>query len=256
MESLLVADFAEPFDLVAAWDDELSLGGLLVRGSQVAGATAGAACTVEIRVGGRTLAQLEGAIAAVARIGVAATFDLIPEAFEAAVERARNGEPVFDPDPATEAAIAPGPAEPAPEPVPATGAPLPIGDRLAAMSVGQKISFAMSGDREGRLALLKDHNKVLHAYVLRNPRIGLDEVLFAAKLTTISPDALKAISENKEWMGNPQVLTALVRNVKTPMPIAQKFLPRLAQNELRAIAKGGARDQLVQAARKLFADGK
>ena len=36
-------------------------------------------------------------------------------------------------------------------------------------------------------------------------------------------------------------------------PSALKLLPRLPQNELRAIAKGGARDQLVHAARKMVA---
>lgn len=126
-------------------------------------------------------------------------------------------------------------------------------DRLAAMTPGQKMSAALSGDREVRIALLRDVNKTVHPYVLRNPRIGLDEVQWAAKMTTVSPDALKFICEHKEWGVNPTVVAALIRNARTPVSIAMRLLPKVSTSELRAIAKGGARDQVVQAARKMLA---
>jgi hypothetical protein len=127
-----------------------------------------------------------------------------------------------------------------------------VAERIAALTVPQKMQLALSGDRESRIALLRDRNKVLHSYVLRNPRVGLDEVLFAAKLSTIATDALKLISEHAEWGQNIQICTAVVRNPRSPMPIALRLLPRLAPGELRAIAKGGARDQLMFAARKII----
>jgi hypothetical protein len=118
------------------------------------------------------------------------------------------------------------------------------------MNVTQKMQLALSGSREERMALFRDINKTLHVYVLRNPRIGLDEVQHAAKQSTLGPDALKLISEHREWGGNPAVVVALVRNPKTPLAIALKLLDKVPVADLRAIAKGGARDQLVQAARK------
>ena len=39
----------------------------------------------------------------------------------------------------------------------------------------------------------------------------------------------------------------------TPVAVALKLLPRLPQNEIRAIAKGAGRDQVVAAARKIVA---
>lgn len=128
-----------------------------------------------------------------------------------------------------------------------------VQERMAALTPGQKMSAALSGDREIRIALLRDLNKTIHAYVLRNPRIGLDEVQWAAKMTTISAEALKVIFEHKEWGANPTVVAALVRNPVMPTSIAIRLLPKLSNGELRAIAKGGARDQVVQAARKMLA---
>ena len=114
------------------------------------------------------------------------------------------------------------------------------------------MQLALSGGREERHHLLRDNNKVLHAYVLRNPRIGIDEVQAAAKLNSLSPEALKAISEHSEWGQNPVICAALVRNPKTPMAIALRLLPRVPLNDLRAIAKGAGRQQVVLAARKLL----
>jgi hypothetical protein len=85
---------------------------------------------------------------------------------------------------------------------------------------------------------------------MKNPRIGLEEVLWAAKLTTLNPEALKVIAEHPEWGQNPGVAAALVRNPKTPVPVALKLMPRLPVSELRALARSQGRPQIVQAAKK------
>ena len=67
----------------------------------------------------------------------------------------------------------------------------------------------------------------------------------------LSPDALKPIAEHKE--ANATVCTALVRTPRTPMPRALRLLDRVPIAGVRAIARGGARDALVHAARKRVA---
>jgi hypothetical protein len=89
--------------------------------------------------------------------------------------------------------------------------------------------------------------------VLRNPRIGLDEVQYAAKLASLSPEAVKFIAEHVDWGQNPTVCAALVRNPKTAPATAIKLLDRIPMTDLRLIAKGGARQQVVQAARRKLA---
>jgi hypothetical protein len=61
------------------------------------------------------------------------------------------------------------------------------------------------------------------------------------------------IAEHREWSGNPTVCTGLVRNPRTPLPLALKLMDKVPLSDLRMIAKGGARDQIVNAARKKIA---
>jgi hypothetical protein len=133
------------------------------------------------------------------------------------------------------------------------GPPGPLSERLKKMTVNEKMQMALTGTRDERAGILRDTNKSLHLFVLKNPRIGLDEVQSAAKAPNTSPDALKFIAEHREWGGNAQVSASLVRNPKTPMPLAMRALDRVTMSDLKAIAKGGARDQLVHAARKKLA---
>jgi len=228
-------------EYLAAHDAEIAKGGLLVRGATLDRAAALEPCSLVVEISGEAVARVPGRIAAaVPGVGVAVVFEGMPTDLASLAARLRA--------PAAEAA---GEVGVKGEAEAARGGPRgSVADRLDELTVAQKIAQAMSGDREVRMALLRDVNKSLHACVLRNPRIGLDEVQWAAKLTTLSPDALKLIAEHKEWGANATVCTALVRNPKTPLPLALRLLDRVPLAEVRAIAKGGARDALVHAARK------
>jgi hypothetical protein len=235
MAQRLVSEYADSTAFFEAVDNELAHGGLLVRGAQP---TTDRECVVELRIAGELIAEVSGHIGSVARFGATVVFDEVPADIVALAESMKVlPEPLPDEEPAA----------------PEAPAFRNAAERLATLTVAQKIAQATSGDRETRQALFRDNNKVLHAYVFRNPRLQLDEVLVAVKMSTLSPDALKAAAEHKEFGQNQQVIIAVVRNPKTPAMIALKLLPRLPQNEIRAIAKGGARDQLVAAARKMLA---
>jgi hypothetical protein len=201
-------------------------------------------------VPGEPALEVEAQLAAsIPGVGVAVVFPTRPLPLVQLAERLAQRSAAA-PAPAHEAPQAEGEEEEQAAEAPARN-PL-MSARLAAMSVAEKMQLALSGDREARAYLLRDTNKVLHAYVLRNPRIGLDEVLYAAKLPTLSPEALKLIAEHRDWGASLPVLAALARNPKTPLPLALKLLPRLPLQDLRVIAKGNARQALVQAARKLL----
>src|SRR5213082_1673916 len=218
----LVAEFGTPEEFLAAYEEEISVGGLLLKGATLAEGTALSDCTVAVLIGGEEVAEESARLASVTPgLGVAVTFPAPPAALDALAARLRE-----------------------PEPEPEEG---------AGEGPQQKMLVAMQGGREERHHLLRDNNKVLHVYVLRNPRIGIEEVQAAAKLNSLSPEALKAISEHPEWGQSAVICTALVRNPRTPMAIALRLLPRLPLNDLRAIAKGAGRQQIVLAARKLVA---
>jgi hypothetical protein len=242
-----VAEFASAEDFLGCHQREISKGGLLVRGASLpAGASLGA-CVLGVSVAGQAPVEVPAQIAAaVPGVGVAVMFPggaPAPLAALAARLRApaeQAPETPVDEEPEVEEAEPPAPPH----------NPL-MSARLAAMTVTEKMQLALAGDREARAYLLRDTNKVLHVYVLRNPRLGLDEVIYAAKMPSLSPDALKFIAEHREWGVNTTVCTALARNPRTPVPLVLKLLPRVPVSELKVIAKGQGRAPIVQAARKL-----
>lgn len=118
-------------------------------------------------------------------------------------------------------------------------------------TTAQKIQRALHGDRSDRLAMLRDTNKSLHPYVLRNPGIQADEIAWIARQPTVAPDALAYIAGKREWVQKPEIAAALVRNPKTPPPLAIKLLDLVAPSELRLLAKQtNVRDAIQRAARK------
>jgi hypothetical protein len=226
MSLILTAQYDSPSDFLKAFDSEVSQRGLLVRGADALGIPAMSECTLLVRVAGTDGVEVRARVAAVVPgVGVAVMLDGVPP-----LRAARLPTP--------------------PEEEPKEGAPKLLSERLKAMNVTQKMQLALSGGREERMALFRDVNKTLHVYVLRNPRIALDEIQYAAKQPSLSPEALKMIAEHREWGSNATVCAALVRNPKTPLPVALRLLERIPASDLRAIAKGGARDQIVHAARK------
>jgi hypothetical protein len=238
-ETRLVAEFATPLEFLAAYDEEIAVGGLLVRGASIENAAAMSDCSLVVRIGGAERAEEKAKLAGAMAGGVAVIFISPPAALDALAAELRN-----PPEPDAEA-----------EPEPGAGDGLQqysTRQRLAELSPAQKMALALSCGREERFHLLRDNNKVLHAYVLRNPRIGIEEVQAAAKLNSLSPEALKAIADHAEWGQNAAICAALVRNPKTPMPIALRLLPRLQPSEVRALAKGTARQPIVLAARKML----
>ncbi len=124
------------------------------------------------------------------------------------------------------------------------------------MTKKDKIQLALRGTKDQRLKIIRDTDRTLHIYLLKNPRLGLDEVTTLAKTPTISVEVLKAVAERREWYQRSEVATALVRNPKTPVPIAIRMLDHISQQELRRLAKSdGARMPILQAARRKVVGG-
>jgi hypothetical protein len=237
----LVAAFESVESFLQVFEAEIASGGLLVRGASLAPGAALGDCTVEVQLPGQppitALAQLA---AVVPGVGVAVMFPGgRPSALVELAERLRGGQ-------ADSEAEGGAPEEEQARP---TGS-LPA--RLKAMSVTEKMQLALTAERDLRNLLLRDTNKALHLYVLRNPRIGLDEVTAAAKMATLSGEAIKFIAEHRDWSMNPSVCASLARNPQVPVPMVLKLLPRIPPQDLRAIAKGVGRAPIVQAARKLL----
>lgn len=115
----------------------------------------------------------------------------------------------------------------------------------------EKIQQALRGNRDERAAIMRDGNPALQVHVLRNPGLQLDEVAAIAKMRTVTPELLKQIADKREWTQRPEIAIALVRNPKTPLPLAVRMLDFVSQQDLRQLAKDtNTRTPIQHAARK------
>ena len=122
--------------------------------------------------------------------------------------------------------------------------------RLKTASVAEKMQIALHGSKDERTILMRDTNRTLHKYVIRNPHIQLDEVATIAKTPTVAAEVLLFIAARREWFQRPEVAGALVRNPKTPVPLAVKMVPFISLTEARMLAKAqGVRAPVLRAIR-------
>lgn len=105
------------------------------------------------------------------------------------------------------------------------------------MGVSEKIKMALTGDKEWRMLLVKDKNKLVSGSVIKNPRITEGEVLVITKCQLNNDDILREICNNKDWTKNYQIRKSLVENSKTPIQHTLRFLSGLTVKDLGLLAK-------------------
>jgi hypothetical protein len=108
--------------------------------------------------------------------------------------------------------------------------------RLAGMSVPQKMARATKGTREERAILIRDPNKLIAVTVLSSPRLTDSEVESIAKMSSVSDEILRLISNNRNWMKGYAVVSALARNPKTPLAVSMNLLSRLNERDLKTLS--------------------
>jgi hypothetical protein len=107
--------------------------------------------------------------------------------------------------------------------------------RLSKMRVVERVQLALKGNREERLALIRDPCKVVQRAVLQSPRLSDREVEGFAAMANLSEDVLRLIARNRIYAGNPTVVRNLMNNPKTPLDISLHFLPNTPPQDLKAL---------------------
>lgn len=156
-----------------------------------------------------------------------------------------------------EPALGPPPdAEPGPEAPAVTGFETDhsgVFARIRDLPLHEKHRLGRHGRRTVRQLLIKDPNKGVHASVVSNPEVSLDEILEYSLLPGLARDAIELIARNRTWMQSRQLGFNLVRNPSTPVELAVRLVPLLGPSEWRILARPGAvRMPISAAARKLL----
>jgi hypothetical protein len=163
-----------------------------------------------------------------------------PSAGPARHERvAPHAAPAADPPRAPAASASPSASPPSAPP------------RTEGPSRSEKIQKALHGTRDERSAILRDRDRTLHPFVLKNPQLDADDVVTIAKNAQVTPELLGQLGERKDWVQRPAIALALARNPRTPPALAVRALAHVSVEALRQLAKGtGVLPHVAQAARK------
>ncbi|MGZ3421156.1 MAG: hypothetical protein ACXWUG_22240 [Polyangiales bacterium] len=229
----LRVSFHRAADVGNDFDSQLARGGFLVRVEPPETLAQFTPIPLElIAPDGEELTLDAQVIQAFPGVGVAVTFAASPELAEwAALARAASGE-----DRDTTHAWATAERE---------------REERAPIGTASRIPVALRGNRDERMAIMRENVPALHGHVLRNPGLQLDEVAAIAKMRTVSSELLKQIADKREWAQRPEIALALVRNPKTPVGIAIKLLDHVPAAELRQLAKDtNTRTPIQHAARR------
>jgi hypothetical protein len=142
------------------------------------------------------------------------------------------------------------------EPPRGTGVEPTLLQQLQDMKVAEKIKLALRGNREVRMLLLRDSNRLIRRFVLQNPRIGDEEIIAVAKNRSADDELLRMIAESREWTKNYQVRLGLTTNPKTPLVLALRFVSGLNDRDIRTLAKSKNVSATVSNAAKRIVNSK
>jgi hypothetical protein len=125
--------------------------------------------------------------------------------------------------------------------------------RIRELDPGARMRLAMKADRAERQILCRDPSPPVLLSLLANPRLEPEEVLAIVKSTSATGGILERVAADRRWMSSPEIRTAVVRNPKTPTPLAVRLLDTLPITELRDMAKmGSIREDVRRAAFRVY----
>jgi hypothetical protein len=143
---------------------------------------------------------------------------------------------------AAAAAAAPAPEPEAPAPEPETEPELSEEEkkslfaRLSVMTVVQRIRLAYRGNKEERMFLVQDRNRLVSAAVLKSPKTREADAEAIANMKSVSEDVLRTIAFRREWTRHYGILRALVRNPRSPIDVTLGLVVKLNARDMKLLA--------------------
>ena len=104
------------------------------------------------------------------------------------------------------------------------------------MNTAQKVIAALKESREVRAILVRDPNRIVSSAVLGSPKLTEPEIESFSGMRGVSSEILRTIASNKDWTKRYGVVANLVRNPRSPLPVALNLIPRLNPRDLKTIS--------------------
>jgi hypothetical protein len=108
--------------------------------------------------------------------------------------------------------------------------------QIRAMPTTLKIMLALKADREDRGVLAGDPDPQVILYLLRNPKLGLDEIRSIAARPSLNHQHITSIAACPAWVNDDQVKLNLARNPRLPEALVETLLASLSVAQLKVVA--------------------
>jgi hypothetical protein len=109
--------------------------------------------------------------------------------------------------------------------------------KIARMTVAERVQTALKGNREERIILIRDANRIVSAAVLDSPKLSDSEAEAIALMKNVSQEVLRAVGAKREFAKNYTVIHNLAKNARTPIATSLGLLNRILTSDLRALAR-------------------
>ena len=109
--------------------------------------------------------------------------------------------------------------------------------RLEELSSGERVTLARRAPRSVLCSLIRtDDARVLES-ALGNPALGEQDAVLVAGREGADPAVLTRIARHSRWGVRQSVRWALLRNARTPIPVALRLVAQLPRTELQRVAE-------------------
>ncbi|HET6962368.1 MAG TPA: hypothetical protein VFJ27_07720 [Terriglobia bacterium] len=109
--------------------------------------------------------------------------------------------------------------------------------RIARMTVSERVQTALKGNREERVILIRDANRLVASAVLDSPKLTESEVEAIALMKNVSEEVLRVVGTKRDFAKNYTVIHNLVKNARTPIGTTLGLVNRILTSDLRALAR-------------------
>lgn len=109
--------------------------------------------------------------------------------------------------------------------------------RVSRMTISERVQTALKGNREERIILIRDANRIVASAVLDSPKLTDSEVEAIALMKNVSQEVLRVVGTKREFAKNYIVIHNLVKNARTPIATTLGLISRILTNDLRALSR-------------------
>lgn len=126
-------------------------------------------------------------------------------------------------------------------------------NEIRMLPVPMRVKIARKASRQIRAMLIRDPNAQVAVTVITANSLPDSEVEAIANNRSVCEEVLAEIPKKREWIKKYTIAKALVKNPKTPLPIAMKLVPRMSVKDLRDLAKDkNASEGVRQMSKRLY----